>query len=117
LLHQIKTIFEGASVKLYRVTVTDKKTGETVLQRVFTKAHSMHSCKGYWQNRGWRVGGVYNVTVETAYVTDWMPFDYNVESIERSIQHLQDLDVAQTEALIERLSAQLATRAATKVGA
>ena len=46
-----------------------------------------------------------------------MPFDYNVESIERSIQHLQDLDVAQTEALIERLSAQLATRAAAKVGA
>lgn len=101
-------------MKLYRVTVRRPSTGEIVKQHVCTSINSMYSVRGYWSSRwtprrddqpGRRT---YEVQVETAYVTDWLPFDPKIEEVERSIIKLPDsMNEAQLRELVRRINWQL----------
>lgn len=102
-------------MKLYRVTVRRRSDGTIFKQKVFTSRGSMHSFKGYWGSRGnWNSSWekMYEVTVETAFVTSWAAIDPNLEKIEAAISNMSALSEDDLSALIERLGANLAAKVA-----
>lgn len=101
-------------MKLYRVTVRRRSDGSLHHQSIYTKASSVHSAKGYWASRYTRATyeGLYDVSVETAFVTSWTDLDPNLERIEAAIEAMPKLTDEQALELVNRLNANLATKIA-----
>ena len=99
---------------MYRVTIRLRSNGNLVKRMVFTKASSMHSCRGYWASKISRptYESIYLVDVETAFVTSWAALDPNLEKVEAAIAAMPVLSDDDTTALISRLAANLAAKAA-----
>lgn len=102
-------------MKIYRVTVTRRNTGKIEFRKIYTKASSVHSCKAYWGSRVSRPAYefLYNVTVETAYVTDWVQMNPATERMEAELDKFGAAVTAeQLRHTMLRLQAEYDTRVA-----
>jgi hypothetical protein len=101
-------------MKLYRATVTRRADGKIIRRQVFTKPASVNSFKGYWGSRwGGTTGYTYDVVVETTFVTDWAPYNPDVEAIDKKIDRLNvSVTAEMLHATAMRLLAEVETRRA-----
>lgn len=77
-------------MKLYRVTVTRHSTGKVEFRRIYSRISSVYSCRAYWSNRYSRPSyeRLYDVVVQTAFVTDWVDMSDSIERVEKQLDQL-----------------------------